>query len=172
MGLKITITSVADLNNYLTRCRQAVEASIGVLANIDCAHARRIGERLRGFLQRTHGFTEGVGRVNNVLQFVQAIDQIASAARILNGDMAANLRNNPERVAWAYGQLFTGLGNLLSHAPPPANAYADFLIGAESFFLDMSRQLHPSRRPNGWQMRLTHGRYDHRRGVQTTPGPV
>lgn len=86
-------------------------------------------------------------------QMIRGIDGLTTATDIADVLAAVNelqrigpVRNNPSAAAGAFGRLFSSLGRLSSHLPPPLDSYSDFLSESGSFFTNMLASLVPAER--------------------------
>ena len=99
----------------------------------------RHGQAVRDRLERGQ---EAVGSVVGVLDDIEGMcADLRSIAKIREGIRVLNrlgpVQNNPEAAAAAFGNVFSGLGELSAHLPPPASFYSDFLSQSGTFFSDM-----------------------------------
>jgi hypothetical protein len=90
--------------------------------------------------------------INRLTGFHGNFEAVHGIYTVLEGITPQTLRENPQRAARAFGQLFVHAGTLAQHLPPPLNAYANFLLGAGDFFENI-RDMNDPASPN-----TSHGR--------------
>lgn len=103
--------------------------------------------RMPGATQQLQQIRQAIGVVSQGLDGIQVFREIDTVRRAIQDlNRLGNVANNPAAAARAFGQLCSGLGQLSSHLPPPANTYADFLSESGDFFTNVLRDLTPAER--------------------------
>jgi hypothetical protein len=113
------------------------------------AAAARLAEfrRMPGATQYLQRARQAIGTVSQGLDGIQVFREIDTVRRAIQDlNRIGNVANDPNAAARAFGQLCSGLGQLSSHLPPPANTYADFLSESGEFFTNMLSNLDPAQR--------------------------
>lgn len=80
-----------------------------------------------------------LGSVEDICLDIQAVGKIHEGIKVLQNEHV--IRDDPEKAAKAFGNLFGGFGQLAKHLPFPADLYADILIGAGGDFFNEVRNL-------------------------------
>jgi hypothetical protein len=103
-----------------------------------------------GALRRLQQARHAIGVIANGLGHLETANDIADVLAAI-GDLQriGPVGRNPNGAARAFGQLFSALGRLSSHLPPPLNSYSDFLAGSSEFFTNMLGALDPAQRYAG-----------------------
>jgi hypothetical protein len=103
--------------------------------------------RMPGATQQLQQIRQAIGVVSQGLDGIQVFREIDTVRRAIQDlNRLGNVANNPAAAAVAFGQLCSGLGQLSSHLPPPANTYADFLSESGDFFTNVLHDLDPAQR--------------------------
>lgn len=132
-----TSQQLQTLSQRLGYARHAVSVAEGL--------ARRnrqtgVATRLRQagvHMDRIIAGVDGLTTASDIADVVSAVQRLQSI-----GAIASNTRG----AAVAFGQLFSALGRLCSHLPPPLNTYADFLAASGNFFSDVRDLIDPQTR--------------------------
>ena|SRR5688572_2974548 len=103
----------------------------------------RARERLRGAMRRVHRITEVLGTAQGLCDDFSSVEKIRRAVESLR--RIGSVGTDPQGAARAFGDLLSGLGELSSHLPPPANSYAEWLAQSGDFFVNMLAQMGPHR---------------------------
>ena len=129
-------TAVDDMSSLIPGLR-SFSNGLSVAEHLTYFSSRgaEVGERL------TRG-REGVNTVIGVLETPQQLcDDYRSVIKIRAGIETLRrigaIPNDPAAAAAAFGQVFSGLGELSSRLGFPANSYSDFLAASGNFFSDM-----------------------------------
>lgn len=129
-----------ELSTLSSRLGYASQALAG--AEFVSSYTSRPGALLR--LQRVRRYLGEI--IRGVDGLTTTADIAAVVAAVNELQRIGPVRNNPTAAAGAFGRLFSGLGRLSSHLPPPLNSYSDFLSESGSFFTNMLESLDPAQR--------------------------
>lgn len=129
-----------ELSTLSARLGYASQALAG--AEFVSAYTSRPGavsriQRLRGYLGEIIRGVDGLTTTADIADVLAAVNELQRIGPV---------RNNPTAAAGAFGRLFSGLGRLSSHLPPPLNSYSDFLSESGRFFTNMLESLDPAQR--------------------------
>ena len=118
-------------------------------ANQALAVAEAIAEfRQPGSLTRIQGVRRAISALMHQLDNIQLLSDVESvcAAVVELQRLGALSSSNNHAAAARFGALFSALGTLSSHLPPPANTYADFLAASANFFTNVFAGIDPRTR--------------------------